>query len=128
MLIPEGIGALLARSSKIHIGLLGLLCVGLAAVPPFRSTGNVLNVLDQSAAPAILAIGQAFVIAGGLIDLSVGQLVGLVTVVACLLMERHPEFAAPIILAVVVGAALVGLVNGELINRLNRRSSSPSAC
>ena len=110
---------LLARSPKIHFGLLALLCVGFAAVPPFRTSGNLLNVLDQSAALAILAIGQAFVIAGGLIDLSVGQLVGLVTVVACAAdggasgarradRARCRRPARP----------LVGLVNGELINRL----------
>jgi ribose/xylose/arabinose/galactoside ABC-type transport system permease subunit len=112
------IGKLVARSPKIHLGLLALVLVGFVAVPPFRSPANLVNVLDQSAALGILALGQAFVIAGGLIDLSVGQLVGLVTVVGCALMGTHPEFAWAIIPGVVAGAALVGLINGELINRL----------
>jgi ribose/xylose/arabinose/galactoside ABC-type transport system permease subunit len=108
----------MARSPKIHFGLVGLVLVGFAAVPSFRSPDNLLNILDQSAALAILALGQMFAIAGGLIDLSVGQLVGLVAVAACALMGAHPELAAPAIVGVTIAAALVGFVNGELINRL----------
>jgi ribose/xylose/arabinose/galactoside ABC-type transport system permease subunit len=114
----RGIGAVVTRWPKIHFGLLALIAVGLAGVPAFRRPDNLFNVLDQSSALAILALGQSFVIAGGLIDLSVGQLVGLVTVVACALMATHPDLAVPIIVGVVAGAAVIGLVNGELINRL----------
>jgi ribose/xylose/arabinose/galactoside ABC-type transport system permease subunit len=114
----RGIGAIVSWEGKIHFALLLLILVGLVAVPPFRTMGNLLNILDQSAALSILALGQAFVIAGGLIDLSVGQLVGLVTVIACALMGTHPDWAWPIVLAVIAFAGLVGLVNGELINRL----------
>jgi ribose/xylose/arabinose/galactoside ABC-type transport system permease subunit len=78
----------------------------------------VLNILEQSAALAILAMGQAVVVAGGMIDLSVGQLVGLVTVVGCKWMGAQPELAPVIVPALVAGAALIGTVNGELINRL----------
>jgi ribose/xylose/arabinose/galactoside ABC-type transport system permease subunit len=114
----DGVGKALAKAPKIHFGLVALVLVGLVAVPPFRNPGNLVNVVDQSAALAILALGQSFVIAGGLIDLSVGQLVGLVTVVACALIGTHPDLAWLIIPGVVAGAALVGLVNGELVNRL----------
>src|SRR4029079_4578605 len=110
--------AIVARSPKIHFALLALVVVGFVTVPAFRSTDNLFNVLEQTAALAILALGQSVVIAGGLIDLSVGQLVGLITVVACALMASHPELAPLIVLGVVVGAAVVGLANGELINRL----------
>jgi ribose/xylose/arabinose/galactoside ABC-type transport system permease subunit len=100
------------------MGLIALVLIGLVAVPSFRHPDNLVNVLDQSAALAILALGQSFVIAGGLIDLSVGQLVGLVTVSGCALMGTYPAMAPLIILAVAGGAALIGLINGELINRL----------
>jgi len=112
------IAAIVARSPKIHFALLALVIVGFATVPAFRRPDNLVNVLDQTAALAILALGQSFVIAGGLIDLSVGQLVGLVTVVACALMGTHPELALPIIIGVLIGAAGIGLINGELVNRL----------
>ena len=67
----------------IYLLLAALAAFAAVASPEFATAGNLLNLLNQSAALAILAIGQTFVIAGGLIDLSVGQLVGLVTVVAC---------------------------------------------
>jgi ribose/xylose/arabinose/galactoside ABC-type transport system permease subunit len=114
----SAMGAVVARSPKIHFGLVALLVCGLVAVPAFRRPDNLLNVIDQSAALAILSLGQAFVIAAGLIDLSVGQLVGLAAVVACALMGIYPDLAPIIILGVIAAAGLVGLVNGELINRL----------
>ena len=114
----RGAAAAIASGPKIHFALGALLLAGLVAVPPFRATGNLLNVLDQSAALAILALGQSFVIAAGLIDLSVGQLVGLVTVLGCAWMGADPGMAPVAIVAVVAGAAAIGLLNGELINRL----------
>lgn len=114
----RGAAASIAGGPKIHLGLAALLLVGVAAVPSFRATGNLLNVLDQSAPLAVLALGQSFVIAGGLIDLSVGQLVGLVTVIGCAWMGAEPGMAPLAVVAVVAGAAAIGALNGELINRL----------
>ena len=108
------IGAIAARGGKIHFALLLLILVGLVAVPPLRTAGNLLNILDQSAALGILALGQAFVIAGGLIDLSAGQLVGLVTVIACALMGTHPDGAWPIVFGVIAFAVVFGLDPGVL--------------
>ena len=62
----------------IFLMLLILLLVGAATAPEFRTAENIANVLKQSAALGVLAIGQNFVIVGGMIDLSVGQLAGLV--------------------------------------------------
>lgn len=102
----------------IHWALLALVVFGAAAVPQFRTLANLANILEQSATLAILAMGQAFVIAGGMIDLSVGQLVGLITVVACILFEAWPGMGAAVVVVALALGALVGLVNGELINRL----------
>src|SRR5262249_31546851 len=57
---------------------------------------------------------QTFVITAGLIDLSVGQLIGLITVLASAFMSGEPHLAFPAVaLCVLIGAA-VGLVNGLL--------------
>lgn len=103
---------------RIHWALLALVLAGIIAVPQFRTLANFTNILEQSATLAVLAIGQSFVIAGGMIDLSVGQLVGLVAVVACMLFEAWPGMGWAVILLSLALAAFVGLVNGELINRL----------
>lgn len=106
------------RLPRIYWALIGLALVGVLAAPQFRTASNLANILEQSGTLAVLAIGQAFVIAGGMIDLSVGQLVGLVTVLACMLFEAYPGMSFLVVVGCLALAALVGLVNGELINRL----------
>ena len=116
---PRATAALVFQGlPRIYWALWVLVLVGLAVTPQFRSLPNLANILEQSAVLAILALGQAFVIAGGMIDLSVGQLVGLTTVVACMMFEAFPSLSPLIILGCLLLAALVGLINGELINRL----------
>lgn len=106
------------RLPRIYWALFLLVLAGFVGTPQFGTAANVANVLEQSATLAILAIGQAAVIAGGMIDLSVGQLVGLITVVACMLFEAYPAMSLPIVVVCLGLAAFVGLVNGELVNRL----------
>jgi ribose/xylose/arabinose/galactoside ABC-type transport system permease subunit len=92
--------------------------VGAASSPEFRTPENVANVLKQSAALGVLAIGQSFVIVGGMIDLSVGQLAGLIVVFTADLMQGRPELTLPAILLALALGAGVGAINGWLNNRL----------
>ena len=102
----------------IFLMLLILLLVGAATAPEFRTAANIANVLKQSAALGVLAIGQNFVIVGGMIDLSVGQLAGLVVVLSADLMQGRPELTLrALLLALALGAG-VGAINGWLNNRL----------
>lgn len=116
---PPAIGAPVhQRLPRIYWALAALVLAGIASVPQFRTGSNLANVLDQSATLAVLALGQAFVIAGGMIDLSVGQLVGLVTVVACMMFEAFPGMTLFVVIGCLMLAAVIGLLNGELVNRL----------
>ena len=117
MVPSAGLGSKLNQLPRVSWALAILLVFGFLWVPEFRTTGNAANVLDQSAAVAVLALGQAFVIVGGMIDLSVGQLVGLIVIVICILFETHPGLSVAIALCGIGIGALVGLLNGELINR-----------
>ena len=102
----------------IYVLLLALLVGAAAAIPAFRTVDNLGNVVTQAAALGLVAIGQTFVIVGGLIDLSVGQLLGLAVVLTCALMDGHSERTAPaLLLAVGIGGG-VGIVNGWLLNLL----------
>lgn len=80
---------------------------------PFLSTTNLINILDQQAATlAIAAAGTLVLVAGGL-DLSVGAIYGLATVVSGNLAEHHsPWIAIGVTLLVGLG---VGLVNGAIV-------------
>lgn len=106
------------RLPRIYWALIALVLAGTIAAPQFRTASNIANIFEQSGTLAVLAIGQAFVIAGGMIDLSVGQLVGLITVLSCMLFEAYPSMTLPVVAGCLGLAALVGLLNGELINRL----------
>ena len=91
-------------------------------IPEFRTVGNLVNVLNQSAALAILAVGQTFVIIAGLMDLSVGMLIGLIVVITSDLMQGDSSLTV-LAVAAALGLGLgVGLVNGVLNNRLRIHS------
>jgi ribose transport system permease protein len=95
--------------------VLPLLLVWFAAtVPGFASGPNVANIGIQSAILLLLALPMTFVIVSEGLDLSMGALIGLCSVVlALLLADRHPLLLA-FTAAVAVGLAF-GLVNGMLV-------------
>jgi ribose transport system permease protein len=118
MALAPAAAARLARSAGIY----GLLVIAIALatifVPGFSSPTNLGNVVTQSAALGCLAIGQTFVIAAGLIDLSVGQLLGLVVVLTCALTDGRGDLLVPVALGVIALGAAIGSVHAGLVNRL----------
>jgi ribose/xylose/arabinose/galactoside ABC-type transport system permease subunit len=114
--------ALLAQRFGIYLVLVALLLFPALWLSEYRSVLNLGQIVQQSAALAILAIGQTFVIACRMIDLSVGQLMGLIVVASCSFMDGRPEMTLPaILLALGIGLA-VGAINGFLNNRLRIHS------
>lgn len=101
--------------------LLGLLVVlGLFWIlepEAFLSARNLRTVSTQTVIVGLGAIGMTFVIASGGIDLSVGSVIALASVVAAAVAQAgyDPFFCA---LAGVGAGALCGLVNGVVIARL----------
>src|SRR5207247_10667018 len=80
-------------------GIYWVLATVLAAaglIPDFRSLGNLANVATQSAALAVLALGQTFVILCGLLDLSVGQLTSLIVVLVCAVAAGRDALTATV--------------------------------
>lgn len=113
-----GVRSLLAGRHGILAVLAAVLLLAAATIPEFRSATNLANVALQSSALAILAIGQTLVIIAGLIDLSVGMLIGLIVVVTCDVMNGQSAMTAlAIALALGIGAG-VGAINGLLNNLL----------
>lgn len=118
--------ALALRSRRLDLEALGiwllLLAASLAAaiaIPAFRDPANLANILRQSSVLGIIAIGQTFVIAAGMIDLSVGMIAGLVVVLACLILGTDPSLTLAVALLMLLLGAAIGLLNGLLVNRLN---------
>jgi len=101
--------------------LLALLLLGLLLTilsPVFLTVGNFLNIGRQAAINAILASGMTFVILTAGIDLSVGSLVSLTTVMfAAIHIHYGPPWPVTLVAVVLVTTAL-GLINGLAIARL----------
>jgi ribose/xylose/arabinose/galactoside ABC-type transport system permease subunit len=118
---PPGLGRL-ALPSRIKLQEYALVGVVLALVvigsilkpDTFPTVDNIRNMLTQASVVGVLAIGMTFVIATAGIDLSVGSLVALVSVLAAAgLRDGFPVWAViPAMLAI---GALVGLVNGAFV-------------
>ena len=95
-------------------GLLALCLVLWILTPHFLTVSNLLNVAQQTAINAIIAVGLTFVIISGGIDLSVGSLVAFSGVVLASLLQR--DIALPLALGGGLAAGLAcGLANGLLI-------------
>ncbi len=109
---------LLADSRRVGT-LVGLFLLGalLSYLSPFfLTTSNLLNVMEQTAINAVIAVGMTFVILSAGIDLSVGSIAALSGVVmANRLLAGWPLGAA--ILAGVLTGALCGGFSGLLITR-----------
>jgi len=83
----------------------------------FFAAANLELMARQTAIVCMAALGMTIVIAAGGIDLSVGSMIALTTVVIALMLraEHAPLTAA---LAGVAAAALCGLLNGVLVTQL----------
>ncbi|RUM08357.1 MULTISPECIES: ABC transporter permease [Rhizobium] len=83
----------------------------------FLSSNNLLNILRQTAIVAIVAMAMSFVLSAGEIDLSVGAIAGLSSVIAGLALMQY-GLAAGIMAGLALGL-LVGAINGTLTAYLN---------
>src|SRR5581483_4472143 len=101
--------------------LIGLVAVSLAfgrlVGPRFFAAANLELMARQTAIVCVAALGMTMVIISGGIDLSVGSIISLSTVVAALLLRdgSSPSIAT---LGAVAVAALCGTINGLLITQL----------
>jgi len=91
--------------------------------PDFLGQSNSINVLRQISMLGIFAIGIAFVIIGGGIDLSIGSIVGLTGVLIAKFSSEAMNglgYSLWVGIPIGIGAALlIGLLQGLLITRLN---------
>jgi ribose transport system permease protein len=89
--------------------------------PNFLKLDNLLNIANQIALIAIIAIGMTMVIITGGIDLSVGSLVALAAVVAARLIRDYgggfaasPASVAGCMLAAIALCGAIGAINGAM--------------
>lgn len=100
------------------IGLLAIWALFAAVAPPaFRSLYTTQQILIQTAVVGTAALGMTLIIIAGGIDLSVGSIIALATVVVAALLEAGVDPAAAAAGGILAGA-ICGLLNGAVITGL----------
>ena len=113
------LGGSAGRSLGLVIALLVLFAVGtITAGDRFASWENILTIVRFASIIGVISIGMTFVITAGGIDLSVGSVMGLATVVATLSWVQQfassTNWIVMVVVALAVGGA-AGLINGIVI-------------
>lgn len=112
----------LIRQSSIYFIVIFLILVGGMISPNFIASNNISNILRQSAALGIVAVGQTIVMIAGGFDLSVTAVMQLVTVMIAEFSQYRDELVLPSFFACMVLGLLVGFFNGVIIAK--RRASA----
>jgi len=107
---PRRLATISWHSVGVWVGLLLLVIVGACISESFFSAANLFNILRQASMIAIIALGMTFVIISGGIDLSVGSIVALVSVLVAGTINRYGIAMG---LALGLGAGMAaGAING----------------
>ncbi|MCV2394186.1 ABC transporter permease [Actinotalea sp. M2MS4P-6] len=108
---------LLGRDAAIVALLAATWLIATVAVPNFGTANTVYFLLEDIFPVLLIALPMTLVIITGEIDLSVGSMVGLSTVVVGSLFDAGLPFGVAALVAVLVGA-VGGLFNGVLVTRV----------
>lgn len=120
-----------SRAATLFAGLAGILVAGALLHPQFLTVANQRNVLSQVSINGILAVGMTLVILTAGIDLSVGSVLSLCTVVCAMLLMQRPgvesqEFTRAHVL-VFVAAAVFAALGGYALGKRIMRNRHPRA-
>ena len=104
-------GLFKARWMSSLIFLLLLFLITGVAEPDFLSYSNIISCFNTATMYTLLAIGIAFVIMTGEIDVSIGSTLGLSAAITGLIAKQDGSIGV-MLLAVVATGAVIGLING----------------
>lgn len=95
--------------------LIEVIIFGAASGGAFLTSGNIVNISRQVSYYGIASIGMTFVILIAGIDLSIGSIITLVNVVCAYLMVNSGVNMWLAILASLIVATLIGVLNGSMV-------------
>ncbi len=106
-------------SAGVLVALIVLSIIIAILSPDFLKVGNLMNIARQSAINSLIAVGMLLAILTAGIDLSVGSILALSTVVTAILIKN---LGINPILGMIVGlgvGAFLGLLNGLMLTKLH---------
>ncbi|MET0257549.1 MAG: ABC transporter permease [Methylobacterium sp.] len=95
--------------------LILLFAVGASISERFATVGNILNVYEQSTGLALVSLGQTLTVLTGGIDLSVGSIISLLSMLTSGLIDGRADMVLPVVAGVLVLGCVIGAVNGIAI-------------
>jgi len=102
------------RSFALVFVIIAIVIVMSFASPVFMTSKNIVNIIRQISINGIIAVGMTFVILTGGIDLSVGSVVAITSVICGYLLEQGTYWLAACLAA--IGISLIfGAFNGLMI-------------
>lgn len=104
--------AVLMHVSPVYYALAALVLLAALSQPSFLTGPSLTNIIRNSAVLGIATIGQIATMLVAGIDLSIGAVISLTTVIAALLMESNPDAVAGIVALCLLVGVVIGLVNG----------------
>ena len=104
-------------SFVVIVVLFQLIMTGGSRFPTFISPVNIVNILQQVAVPGIVATSMTMVMISGGIDLSVGMLASLVSIIVALGISEWHIGVVPSILLGVASAVVLETIMGFIISR-----------
>ena len=104
-------------SFVVIIVLIQLISTGFTRYPTFISPINIVNILQQVAVPGMVAVSMTMVMISGGIDLSVGMLASMVSIVVSLGISKWHYGVGPSILLGVASAVVLETIMGFIISR-----------
>ena len=98
------------------VGFLALLLVFTKLIQPSYGVTGVQGLAISVLPLALAAVGQAIVVISGGIDLSIGAMMALTSVVSATLMKgQSEEFGVAVVLGVLLLGLVLGAINGSLV-------------
>jgi len=109
-------GDIWERFGTFIIFIVMILLVSIVAPRQFRSTNNLIQIVVQSSTTMLISFGEFFAILIAGIDLSVGSILAFTSMVSAKLMVAGLNPVLAILLGSIIFGAVLGAVNGSLIN------------
>jgi ribose transport system permease protein len=116
MSLAQRVAGFVRRGIAIWI-VVAVLVIALSAArgESLWSQGNIAALLTSAVVLGIVALGQFLVVVSGGIDLSVGAVVSLVTLLTAMLIDGYPIRTVPVIIGAILLGGLLGGINGGIV-------------
>jgi len=102
------------RGLQALVGLIIINLIFIILAPTYRQIGNFTTILSNATVLGCLAIGSTIVIISGGLDLSIGSILGLISVVVGNMLNLNVPVFFTVLIGLGVGA-IAGLISGTII-------------